>query len=88
MRTATARMRRLSGRVGHFGILAAFTAFCTFPFYWMLITTFKETNELINPNINPFVLAQCAIGVNIIAVHYDFTDVVNQCSLTQGQTVV
>ena len=56
MRTTTARMRRLGGRVGHFGILAAFTAFCTFPFYWMLITTFKETNELIDANINPFVL--------------------------------
>ncbi len=39
---------------GHFGILAAFVAFTAFPFYWMLITTFKETSDLLNPNNNPF----------------------------------
>ncbi len=55
MRAATARLRRWGGRIGHFGVIAAFTAFCTFPFYWMLITTFKETNELIDSNLNPFI---------------------------------
>ncbi len=38
----------------HFGILAMFTAFAAFPFYWMLVTTFKETRDLLNPNNNPF----------------------------------
>jgi multiple sugar transport system permease protein len=37
-----------------FGILAAFVAFTAFPFYWMLITTFKTTADLLNPDNNPF----------------------------------
>lgn len=39
----------------HFGILAAFITFAAFPFYWMLITTFKQTRDLLNPDHNPFV---------------------------------
>jgi multiple sugar transport system permease protein len=35
--------------------LAAFVAFSAFPFYWMLITTFKQTRDLLNPDHNPFV---------------------------------
>ncbi|WP_378998705.1 carbohydrate ABC transporter permease [Paraherbaspirillum soli] len=46
--------KRLAARGGHFGIVAAFTAFCTFPFYWMLITTFKDIHDLINTANNPF----------------------------------
>jgi multiple sugar transport system permease protein len=38
----------------HFGILAAFVAFTAFPFYWMAMTMFKETRDLMNPNHNPF----------------------------------
>jgi multiple sugar transport system permease protein len=41
-------------RVGHFGIVATFAAFCSFPFYWMLITTFKDIRDLINTANNPF----------------------------------
>ena len=39
---------------GHFGIVAAFATFAAFPFFWMVITTFKETRDLLNPNNNPF----------------------------------
>lgn len=39
---------------GHFGIVAAFTIFAAFPFYWMVITTFKETRDLLNTKNNPF----------------------------------
>ncbi|MFQ5813264.1 MAG: carbohydrate ABC transporter permease [Anaerolineae bacterium] len=39
----------------HFGILAVFIVFTAFPFYWMLITTFKQTRDLLNPDHNPFV---------------------------------
>ena len=35
-------------------IIAAFIAFVAFLFYWMLITTFKETHDLINTANNPF----------------------------------
>lgn len=38
----------------HFGTLAAFITFTAFPFYWMLITTFKTTVDLLNPDNNPF----------------------------------
>jgi len=38
----------------NFGILAAFVAFTAFPFYWMFMTMFKETRDLMNPNHNPY----------------------------------
>lgn len=34
--------------------LAGFLVFLLFPFYWMLITTFKPNADLYNPTINPF----------------------------------
>ena len=37
-----------------FGILALFVTFTAFPFYWMLITAFKQTRDLLNPKNNPF----------------------------------
>jgi multiple sugar transport system permease protein len=39
----------------HFGIVAAFTIFAAFPFYWMLLTTFKRTTDLMNRTHNPFI---------------------------------
>jgi multiple sugar transport system permease protein len=48
------RAKRWGGRIGHFGIIAAFVAFTAFPFYWMLITTFKSTLDLVNVANNPF----------------------------------
>lgn len=55
MRPTLIRAKRWGGRAGHFGILAAFVAFTAFPFYWMLITTFKTTLDLVNTNNNPFI---------------------------------
>lgn len=54
MSTARGKTRHWAGRAGHFGVITAFTAFCAFPFYWMAITTFKQTTDLINVNNNPF----------------------------------
>lgn len=48
------KFRVWGARGGHFGIVAAFTIFAAFPFYWMLLTTFKQTRDLLNPNNNPF----------------------------------
>jgi multiple sugar transport system permease protein len=50
----TARVRKWGVGGVHFGLLAAFTAFTAFPFYWMLITAFKDTRDLLNPDNNPF----------------------------------
>src|SRR5574337_710519 len=47
-------VRRVGGRAVHFGIVAAFTIFTAFPFYWMLITTFKQTADLMKRGNNPF----------------------------------
>ncbi|RWA48521.1 sugar ABC transporter permease [Cupriavidus sp. UYMSc13B] len=54
MRPAAITWRRWAARGAHFGVLAAFAAFCAFPFYWMLITTFKDVHDLINTANNPF----------------------------------
>jgi len=37
-----------------FGTVAAFTGFLAFPFYWMVITTFKQNNDLMDRSANPF----------------------------------
>jgi multiple sugar transport system permease protein len=49
-----ARLRRWGARGVNFGVLAAFATFAAFPFAWMLITTFKQTNDLLDPTHNPF----------------------------------
>jgi multiple sugar transport system permease protein len=50
---AKARGWLLSG--GHAVLILVFVVFTAFPFYWMLITTFKETPDLLNTAYNPFV---------------------------------
>ena len=35
--------RRAARTGGHFAVLVFFVTFLAFPFYWMLITTFKTT---------------------------------------------
>jgi multiple sugar transport system permease protein len=52
---AAAAARRWGLRAGHFGVIALFTTFSAFPFYWMLITTFKSTRDLLKRGNNPFV---------------------------------
>jgi len=47
-------LKRWGIRGTHFGIVAAFTLFTAFPFYWMLITTFKQTRDLMTRENNPF----------------------------------
>jgi multiple sugar transport system permease protein len=47
--------KKVAGGVVNFGVIAAFTAFASFPFAWMLITTFKQTKDLLDPAHNPFV---------------------------------
>jgi multiple sugar transport system permease protein len=54
MPTAATPWKKWGAGGVHFGLLAAFTAFTAFPFYWMLITTFKATRDLLNPGNNPF----------------------------------
>jgi multiple sugar transport system permease protein len=48
------RLRRAAARTGHAGLVGAFTVFTAFPFYWMLITSFKRTGDLLRRGNNPF----------------------------------
>ena len=54
MTTYSGGLLRIAGRVGHTGILVFFVTFLAFPFYWMLITTFKTTQDLHDINNNPY----------------------------------
>src|ERR1700758_1128578 len=50
MRVATKAARE----VGFFSAVALFVILTTFPFYWMLITSFKENSDLYNVTNIPF----------------------------------
>ncbi|MGH7381746.1 MAG: carbohydrate ABC transporter permease [Candidatus Methylomirabilales bacterium] len=52
------RARRVGAKAAHIGTVAAFTLFTAFPFYWMLITTFKQTSDLMKRENNPFLFNQ------------------------------
>ena len=54
MSPQTALLKRWVTRGGHVGILAALVGVAAFPFFWMLITTFKQTGDLLNTENNPF----------------------------------
>lgn len=45
--------RRLGMRTGHVALLGVFVAFLSFPFYWMAITAFKQTTDLLDVSANP-----------------------------------
>jgi multiple sugar transport system permease protein len=58
MATPGQALHSAAGKALNFGVIAAFAAFAAFPFLWMLITTFKQTNDLLDPNHNPFIYHQ------------------------------
>jgi multiple sugar transport system permease protein len=53
-----ARARATGGRLVHAGVLVAFSVLLGFPFYWMLITSFKRGPDLYNLKNNPFIFNQ------------------------------
>ena len=46
--------RELAGKAVHRTVILMFALFAAFPFAWMLITTFKKTTDLLDPNSFPF----------------------------------
>jgi multiple sugar transport system permease protein len=52
---SAARIQSVSKRGGHAAILVFFVTFLAFPFYWMLISTFKATRDLYNTAYNPYI---------------------------------
>ena len=51
---AYARLRNAGSKAATFTVIAGFATFAAFPFAWMLITSFKETTDLLDPTHNPF----------------------------------
>jgi multiple sugar transport system permease protein len=49
------RLRALLASLGHVLVVLHFTVLLAFPFYWMVITTFKQTGDLYNLENNPFI---------------------------------
>jgi len=47
-------LRRIGARVGHVLVLAFFVILLAFPFYWMVIATFKQNLDLYKMDNNPF----------------------------------
>jgi multiple sugar transport system permease protein len=47
-------IRKLAGRGGLYTLLVSFAFFGAFPFYWMIIATFKTDHDLFSPVNNPF----------------------------------
>jgi multiple sugar transport system permease protein len=47
--------RSLATRAGRWAIVLGFAVLLAFPFYWMGITSFKQTSDLYNVQHNPFV---------------------------------
>jgi len=58
MATRGQALHSAAGKTLNFGVIAAFAAFAAFPFLWMLITTFKQNADLLDPNHNPFIYHQ------------------------------
>ena len=49
------RVREWLGVLGHAGVILVFCVLLAFPFYWMLITTFKQSPDLYDMANNPFI---------------------------------
>ena len=54
MTTPASGARTILNRGGHAAVLVFFVTFLAFPFYWMLMTTFKTTNDLHDVTKNPY----------------------------------
>jgi multiple sugar transport system permease protein len=50
------RLKKLEQQSFIYAVVTFFAIFCAFPFYWMLITTFKRDSDLFDPIRNPFIL--------------------------------
>ena len=49
------KARRFLGGIVHWTVLVGFSTVLAFPFYWMLITSFKRNSDLYNLKNNPFI---------------------------------
>jgi multiple sugar transport system permease protein len=53
--TVTGARARLGRRIGRWAVVIGFAVLLAFPFYWMAITSFKQTSDLYDLQHNPFI---------------------------------
>jgi multiple sugar transport system permease protein len=64
-------LKRALARAGHLGLVGLFTVFSAFPFYWMLVTSFKRTSDLMKRANNPFVYNEPPTLENLRVLFFD-----------------
>jgi len=69
--TRSPALKRATARGGHLGLIGLFTVFSAFPFYWMLITTFKRTSDLMKRTNNPFIYNESPTLENLRVLFFD-----------------
>ncbi|SSW63109.1 carbohydrate ABC transporter permease [Achromobacter agilis] len=71
MNAAAFVWKRRAAGVGHVVLVAAFVIFTAFPFYWMFITTFKTTLDLVDTHNNPFLFNRPPTLENLRVLFFD-----------------
>ncbi len=67
----SARVRNWAAGGAHYAVIAVFALFAAFPFLWMVITTFKETRDLLNTENNPFLYNEPPTMENLRVLFFD-----------------
>ena len=67
----SARIRNWAAGGAHYAVIAIFVLFASFPFFWMVITTFKETRDLLNTENNPFLYNEPPTLENLRVLFFD-----------------
>jgi multiple sugar transport system permease protein len=67
----SARIKKFGGDSAHYGIIGVFALFASFPFLWMLITTFKETRDLLDIKNNPYLYNEPPTLENLQVLFFD-----------------
>ena len=68
---APGMLRRWAARTVGAALVAAFAVFAAFPFYWMLVTAFKTTKDLMNRTNNPFIFNERPTLEHLRVLFYD-----------------
>ncbi len=67
----SARVRNWAAGGAHYAVIGVFALFAAFPFLWMVITTFKETRDLLNTENNPFLYNEPPTMENLRVLFFD-----------------
>ena len=63
--------RKIGGRVVHVLVLLVFTVLLAFPFYWMLVATFKQSLDMYKMDNNPFLFNLPPTMENLHVLFYE-----------------